>query len=99
MGDFRCAFSLKAIDGYLQRRIGFCHTLMLPQMFQPGIDEKGLNKSTVIHRILEYPPVIRAVAAAPHANSAIAFRNASRCAGSMSYSVVTSTGPRSRSIS
>jgi hypothetical protein len=71
MGDFRCAFPLKAIDGHLlkaidghlQRRIGFCHTLMLPQMLQPGIDEKGLNKSTFIHRILEYSPVVCAVAA------------------------------------
>src|ERR1700680_1633513 len=37
---------------------------MLPQMFQPGIDEKGLNKSTVVRRILEYSPVVRAVAEA-----------------------------------
>src|SRR6266436_8232323 len=37
---------------------------MLPQMLQPGIDEKGLNKSTVVRRILEYSPVVRAVAAA-----------------------------------
>src|SRR5580704_11216549 len=33
-------------------------------MLQPGIDEKGLNKSTVVPRILEYSPVVRAVAAA-----------------------------------
>jgi hypothetical protein len=33
MGHFRYAFPLKAIDGYLQRRISFGHTFMLPQMF------------------------------------------------------------------
>src|SRR5580704_16943143 len=33
-------------------------------MLQPGIDKKGLNKSTVVRRILEYSPVVRAVAAA-----------------------------------
>src|ERR1700722_17001718 len=37
---------------------------MLPQMLHPGIDEKGFNKSTVVRGILEYSPVVRAVAAA-----------------------------------
>src|ERR1700722_8713000 len=37
---------------------------MLPQMLHPGIDEKGFNKSTVVRGILEYSPVVRAIAAA-----------------------------------
>ena len=48
----------------LRNPIGLGDAPMQPQMFEPGIGEKGLNEATVVGRVLEYAPVVSAVATA-----------------------------------
>src|SRR5580693_3225112 len=56
--------NLKAPYGLLQEAIGLRHPAVLPQVFDPGVGFKGLDETPVHRRILEYAPVIGAVATA-----------------------------------
>ena len=55
---------LKAAYCLLGNPIRLGHAPMQAQMFEPGIGEKGLNEATVVGRVLEYAPVVSAVATA-----------------------------------
>src|ERR1700733_13066336 len=53
---------LKATYCLLRYPIGTGHAPVQAQMFEPGIGEKGLNKATVVGRVLENAPAVTAVA-------------------------------------
>src|ERR1700679_3974662 len=55
---------LKATYCLLGYPIGTGHAPMQAQMFEPRIGEKSLNEATVVGRVLEYAPVVSAVATA-----------------------------------
>src|SRR4051812_10688141 len=49
---------------FLHYSVGVRHAFMLPQMFEPGLDEKRFEIPLRVRRVLKYAPAIRAVAPA-----------------------------------
>lgn len=96
MGRFRPLADLKAAHDLLEQTIGLRHALVLSKMLEPGVCQKGLDEAAVLRGVLKYSPVISAVSTPfACALAARACRNGSRFFGSMRYSTVTRTGPRS----
>ena len=55
------AAEMVAAHGLLQQSIRLRHALVLAKMFEPGIRQKRFDESALFGRILEYPPLVRAV--------------------------------------
>jgi hypothetical protein len=64
MSCLRPVADLKAPNDLFREAIGFRHTLVLPEVIEPGVRQEGLDETALLCGILEYPPVIRAVSAA-----------------------------------
>jgi hypothetical protein len=64
MGRFRPVTQLEISDGRFLQLVCHRNTLVLSQMFEPGVRSEGLNEAALYRKILEYAPVVRAVSAA-----------------------------------
>jgi len=53
---------VEAIDIFLDRAVGHDHTLVLAQVFSPGIDDEGFHVARWAFRIAINTPAIRAIA-------------------------------------
>ena len=91
--DLRRTLQLKTLHLRLQHPVRIGDPLVLAQMLKPTIDQKRLDEACWVGRI-QAPSRRRS---RPRRSSAA--RNARRLAGSIRYSTVTSTGPRSSWIS
>src|ERR1700690_3838705 len=60
---------LKASNELFVDAIGLRHALVLPEVFQPGVRQEGLDEAALFRRILENTPVISAVSTT-HARAA-----------------------------
>ena len=99
MRDLRSSCELITMNRALHGTIGNGHTLVLTQMFMPRFNEERLQKSALLGGVFEYAPGIGGITAALLGQPSSAARNAFRFSGSIRYSTVTSTGPRSCSTS
>src|SRR5262249_27016682 len=68
---------------------------MLAQMVHPAFNQESLEDASLLCGIFEHAPGIGTVPTPLVLEARQASRNGSRSAGSMRYSTVTSTGPRS----
>jgi len=64
MRGLRPVSQLEFSHGLLLQAIRHRYSLVLPQMFEPGVRSEGFNEAPVNGGILEYAPVVRAVSAA-----------------------------------
>ncbi len=56
--QMRCLRSdadLKASNDLFGDAVGFRHALVLPKVIEPGVGQKGLDETTLLRGILEYP--------------------------------------------
>ena len=99
MRDLGCARDIKAVNRFLQHAVGIGHAFVLPQVLEPKSTWKVSTKRPAVSTSSKMHQSNAPSRRRSGASFSIAARNASRCSGRMRYSMVTSTGPRSASIS
>ena len=91
---------MKSVHRLLHHAVGIGDALMLAQMLHPRFDQKRFERYGPLRRRPRTRPRHRRRRAAARCSSlAMALRKAARSCGRMRYSTVTSTGPRSCSMS